>query len=789
MYFSRSAPDSSACVLQYPLRAPDRPYDVASAVSVRYKPTSKKLEIELPPDPRERNRDPDASSTLRGGGGVAATRVLVSQDTPGHEGYCVAAMRDGVLRVVPIDRAFQMRPGTAHLDAADERARRLRERDREGGQYGQHGHHLNHGASVGTHAAHLYEPAGPGFDPAGTAADPGESSERGAPGSAAGLLVPKRETAGVEPEASVGPGGGPGGSSTKLMPLQVQVRRRETERQTEMRLHSHAYLKQLEEDERWITLDAAFHHGAPGVRGGEEEEEGGGKDAEKKRRAAAEEASRRVFSPIPGKGSPIPGDGAESSRARRGERGKGSGTGTGSARGHVSPSDGLFPRGPSAGSAVAPGAYLDALCPVSASRLADEKGDDRRGGVGGGDKSGVVGAGQENARGNEGGGGSLGGGGGEASRARASAGSSAAHPAAVSGHPRPSSSSQGGPVGPLSQAQLDGLPLDRRVHALFARGQRGHMRFARVAHFAPPGTPPEETVAALRHVAHCVRGTWVAKSALRCGGDARRERARDAVLLRFTRAATVRESELFGGGGTEAREARPHPHPPGEASWESLARDALSELATKHSAAAGDATTIPGADPRGDVVWTFADEDSGFAARYPALCASEHERWQALAPWLEADATSFGSLEPPPPPPGVSGELAARARALALPDLRTLGVVRLSSIRARLERSGDAGLAALANVREPELMGALGADAASVDGAVCLRATGDPKSDPFRGFLIEMLRARGRVVRRTEVMEGAAAALGAPPSNAVYMRCLGELCVSRGSTWVMKTGA
>ena len=329
-----------------------------------------------------------------------------------------------------------------------------------------------------------------------------------------------------------------------------------------MRLHSHAYLKQLEEDERWITLDAAFHHDPPpGVRGGEEEEEGGGKDAEKKRRAAAEEASRRVFSPIPGKGSPIPGDGAASSRARRGERGKGSGTGTGSARGiHIS-SDGVFPRGPSAGSAVAPGAYLDALCPVSASRLADEKGDDRRGGSGGGDKSGgKVGAGQENARGNEGGGGSLGGGslGGEASRARAPSGSSAAHPAAVSGHPRPSSSSQGGPVGPLSQAQLDGLPLDRRVHALFARGQRGHMRFARVAHFAPPGTPPEETVAALRHVAHCVRGTWVAKSALRCGGDARRERARDAVLLRFTRAPRpcARANSSAAAGPKRARRGR-----------------------------------------------------------------------------------------------------------------------------------------------------------------------------------------------------------------------------------------
>jgi DNA-directed RNA polymerase-3 subunit RPC5 len=55
--------------------------------------------------------------------------------------------------------------------------------------------------------------------------------------------------------------------------------------------------------------------------------------------------------------------------------------------------------------------------------------------------------------------------------------------------------------------------------------------------------------------------------------------------------------------------------------------------------------------------------------------------------------------------------------------------------------------------------------------------------------LLKLLRKRSRAVRRTDVMEGAAAALGVAPSNAVYMRCLSDLCVSRGSTWVMKTGA
>ena len=58
----------------------------------------------------------------------------------------------------------------------------------------------------------------------------------------------------------------------------------------------------------------------------------------------------------------------------------------------------------------------------------------------------------------------------------------------------------------------------------------------------------------------------------------------------------------------------------------------------------------------------------------------------------------------------------------------------------------------------------------SIDGACALISIGDKNLDPFRGFLLKMLRTRGRTVRRTDVMEGAAAALGAAPIEAAAPR-------------------
>ena len=71
------------------------------------------------------------------------------------------------------------------------------------------------------------------------------------------------------------------------------------------------------------------------------------------------------------------------------------------------------------------------------------------------------------------------------------------------------------------------------------------LRFQRVMHFAPAGSDPEEVIAALRGVAHLVQGCWVACSALRCGGDARRERVRDHVLFHFAKSRDV-SADAFG---------------------------------------------------------------------------------------------------------------------------------------------------------------------------------------------------------------------------------------------------
>ena len=675
-------------MLQYPLRPADRPYDIEKVEFVRYKPKSGKLEIELPKTgeaANPRNVDLEAAPNLR-----VDTRVLTSTETPVHEGYCVAAMRDGALHLTPVDAAFQMRPSLAHLDAADDR------RKQEDAAHCAAGEKLR-GDKLGTSRV-ADDPRGEGLS--GLDAEKELKKESHAENVSNGPPT-VATTAGLGDLSS---------GAHALVPLQVQVKRRETERQTEMRLHSHAYLKQLEEDERWSRLIpvSATHPYAVAAR----------ERIATVARAAMDSGAPRGFA-----------SGAGASR----KPGKGEG-------GRASPvedvdDDTYVDSVRPSGVPITAAAYLDALCPIASDRFPSGLAGDRpdanaRGGSSGGDASGS---------------------------------------------------------GNVSKAQLESLPLAQRVHALFARGQKSVVRFARVMHFAPAGSDPEEVIAALRGVAHLVQGCWVACSALRCGGDARRERVRDHALLHFSRSREI-GSSAFGRGP-------PPPSPPGELSLERLRRDVLAELAVPRTVGARGGAKGAGAgagDAASSDVWTFIEQtDHEFIARYPELTKTELDGWKALAPWLESGTFADGSLNSgasPPQPGSVSNSAALAARALILPSMVTDGVVKLSFIRLQFERSGDPDVAKLALLREPEILGALGPNVVSVDGACCLKSIGDAAIDPFREFLINFLRKRGRSVRRTDVMEGAAAALGAAPTNAVYARCLSDLCVSRGSTWVMKTG-
>ena len=336
--------------------------------------------MELPLDNNKQNFDAESAPNLR-----IERRVLTSTETPVHDGYCIAVMRDGALHITPVNTVFQMRPSLAHLDAADERRK---EQEKVTDTDMVRVHHLGQ-------------------------EDAEQEVMYGAPSDVPSMATPVVGNA----------------AAAKLMPLQVQVKRRETERQTEMRLHSHAYLKQLEEEERWMQLEPVFQD---------------------------DEYSARVRAQI----TTLP---------------------------HRDEKPGLkgaVPEPPSAGLSISRSIYLDSLCPITSDQLC-----------------GVVGDTEDHFRFPEG--------------------------------------------NTLSKAQLDGLPLDRRIHALFARGQRTVLRFSRVMHFAPAGCDPKDVISALLPVAHLVQGCWVACSALRCGGNARRERVRDHILLQFSRGNRM-QTDVFG---------------------------------------------------------------------------------------------------------------------------------------------------------------------------------------------------------------------------------------------------
>ena len=190
---------------------------------------------------------------------------------------------------------------------------------------------------------------------------------------------------------------------------------------------------------------------------------------------------------------------------------------------------------------------------------------------------------------------------------------------------------------------------------------------------APAGSTPEDVIAALLPVAHLVQGCWVAASALRCGGDARREQARDAILLHFSRDSRM-QSDVFGRGPPPAP-------PPGEHGLEKIRREILAELAVVRVNSTGargglkSASAGVGAGEHSEG-WSFIEAtDREFIDAHPELARREAERWQSMAPWLEADPAAAAALRSPPLPDGIDPAVSVKAQTLVLPSILSSGVV------------------------------------------------------------------------------------------------------------------
>ena len=416
----------------------------------------------------------------------------------------------------------------------------------------------------------------------------------------------------------------------RMLPLQVQVRRRETARQTEIRLHSHAYLRQKESEEPWVSLNPVMP----------------GEDAA----VTLKEAMTTTHSEACGK-------------------------------------------------AVTAREYLDVMCPVSGNKRSDAGADDAN---------------------------SLGDGSG------------------------------------LSKSQLAALPLERRIRALFAMGQKSCMKFSRIRQFVTEPVALEQLIRVIQDSAHLVQGVWVAKSTLRCDGDVTWENMRDSALFQFARTRNVKP-ELV--SPCTKRNGQ------NDSALVKMRRDILAEL----SAPRGYGSTADG--------WEFNDlTDESFLAEFPDVAEREMESWLALAPSL--DVTLQGTdLVIPMTPPHISQIRLTTVRTLVLSRFEDKTHLSLADIR-RFLLTQAPDIAACAFFRQAELLGMFNGEMACIEGICVLVSVGDPAIDPLRLKILGLLYQQGGVVKRSDIIDARAG--GSAPSQHTYTKVLSDLCTSKGSLWTIK---
>ncbi|RDX67231.1 DNA-directed RNA polymerase III subunit RPC5, partial [Mucuna pruriens] len=359
------------------------------------------------------------------------------------------------------------------------------------------------------------------------------------------------------------------------------------------------------------------------------------------------------------------------------------------------------------------------------------------------------------------------------------------------------------PKGP-SKRHLLSLPVEERLKKMLE--SRPFHRFSAIKHFAPEYSE-EKLLGFLQQHAILVWGLWTAKSSLLYPQGGMETLARDYALLLFSKNLKVQSSDVNVRGelGTHVK-------------------NCLKIFGVeRYDLIKSTGQSIPH--------WKFRElPDESFKKLYPNIVEKQEELFKSLEQQLSGFASNVGKRKIGKnvvANQGMNNELVKsessdqrvtsvggvphgkmamsnetrHALPIALKKLFQTHKVcsfqmicrglREMAVSKTILAKGDSKIAVDAahslDGPQNELKAVISEVACDIHGCYVLKSSQD---DPFRDVLIDMLRGNGpnAKLKKAEILEAARRKLSREVTNNEYTKVMGELCVSRGSVWVLKSG-
>ncbi|KAF5736057.1 SIN-like family protein putative isoform 1 [Tripterygium wilfordii] len=349
-----------------------------------------------------------------------------------------------------------------------------------------------------------------------------------------------------------------------------------------------------------------------------------------------------------------------------------------------------------------------------------------------------------------------------------------------------------------SKRSLLSMPLEERIKKLLCEGPPVH-RFVALKHFAPDDSV-EDVLRVLQQHALLVQGLWAPKTKLVRPEGGMETLARNYTLLLFSKSSVINNSEI---------------HLPAKI------KDAVKEILK----------TIAVARPSFDD-WRFKEQtDESFIKLYPHIVEKQREVWAAI----ETEVTNYfnsrgmpGTKVAPKKPgapeklvesdksatksksrvPSERGTMTAETREALLKALPKVlhthkvcsfqlicqGLRDLAVSQATLPKADHRIAVAAANgIEAPreELEEVLSQCTINIHGFYVLKSSSEhPEYDPLRKVVIDLLLGQGpnAKLKKAEVSHAARLALKREFTSIEYNKVMTELCESKGSAWVLKSG-